>query len=168
MTKTITRLFVIGLIALTSSGAFAETTVGNQMPAPSDYDGLSRKVLEYSKAFTEIVGKIKQPGFSDNDWAPLERLVDVDNFERMGVFLNPNAEVIGWDKYKSYITQYGGGTSWEGTLRRITEVPGLVILELEERNTIDGITDISNTVTIYEFNEAGKLIHLDVYVMPLP
>jgi hypothetical protein len=43
-------------------------------------------------------------------------------------------------------------------------VQGLVFLELEERNTRDGVTDIANTVTIYKFNEASQLIHLDVYV----
>jgi len=55
-------------------------------------------------------------------------------------------------------------TRWEGTLRRITEVPGLVFLELEERNTRDGVTDVSHTVTIYEFDSADKLLKLDVYV----
>ena len=43
-------------------------------------------------------------------------------------------------------------------------MPGLVYLELEERNTRDGVTDIANTVTIYEFNSSGKLCKLDVYV----
>jgi len=55
-------------------------------------------------------------------------------------------------------------TDWEGTLRRITETPSLVFLELEERNTRNGITDIANTVTIYKFNQANKLVQLDVYV----
>ena len=32
---------------------------------------------------------------------------------------------------------------------------------------MNGTTDVSNTVTIYEFTDAGKLRHLDVYVMPL-
>lgn len=145
-----------------------KTTIGNQMPSPDEYTGLSRKVLQYSEAFTQIVGKTKEPGFSDADWEPLEALVDVDNFEREGVFLGAKAELIGWEQYKKYISQYGGATAWEGTLRRITEVPGLVILELEERNTRNGVTDVSNTVTIYQFNDAGKLTHLDVYVMPLP
>ena len=142
-------------------------TIGNEMPNPDDYTGLSRQVLKYSEAFNQLVPKIKKPEFSDADWAPLEQLVDTDKFVRMGVFLTSRAEVIGWDQYKQYLTQYGGDTLWEGTLRRITEAPKLVILELEERNTRNGVTDISNTVTIYEFDDAEKLVHLDVYVMPL-
>ena len=138
--------------------------MANEMPSSEDYQGLSRKVLQYSENFLRIVNKIKQPGFSDADWAPLEELVDVRGFQRVGVFLTNQAEVSNWQQYKKLITQYGGATAWEGTLRRITEVPGLVFLELEERNTRDGVTDVSNTVTIYEFNQGGKLCKLDVYV----
>jgi hypothetical protein len=138
--------------------------MANEMPNPEDYQGLSRKVLQYSENFLRIVNKIKRPGFSEADWAPLEELVDVRNFQRVGVFLTNRAEVSSWQQYKQLITQYGGVSAWEGTLRRITEVPGLVFLELEERNTRDGVTDVSNTVTIYEFNQAAKLSKLDVYV----
>ena len=138
--------------------------MANEMPSSSDYTGLSRKVLQYSEHFLRIVNRIKHPGFSQADWAPLEELVDVKNFQRVGVFLTNTAEVSNWQQYKQLITQYGGATAWEGTLRRITEVPGLVFLELEERNTRDGVTDVSNTVTIYEFNQSGKLCKLDVYV----
>jgi hypothetical protein len=141
--------------------------VANEMPSSDDYTGLSRNVLRYSEAFAQIVEKAKSRQLTDEDWQPLEELVDVDAYERVGVFLTPKAEVIGWSQYKSYISQYAGGTSWEGTLRHITENPGRVILELEERNTRDGVTDVSNTVTIYEFGDNGKLRHLDVYVMPL-
>ncbi len=138
--------------------------MANEMPSSEDYQGLSRKVLQYSENFLRIVNKIKQSGCSDADWAPLEEIVDVKNFQRVGVFLTNQAEVSNWQQYKGLITQYGGATAWEGTLRRITEVQGLVFLELEERNTRDGVTDVSNTVTIYKFNNAGRLSKLDVYV----
>lgn len=138
--------------------------MANEMPDPDAYEGLSRKVLQYCARFRQLVGRIKQPGFSEADWAPVEELVDVENFRRMGVFLTQRAELSNWQQYKKLITEYGGRTSWEGTLRRITEVPGLVFLELEERNSRDGVTDVSNTVTIYEFDAAGKLCKLDAYV----
>jgi hypothetical protein len=138
--------------------------MANEMPNSSAYKGLSRKVLEYSENFLRIVNRIKQPGFSQADWAPLEELVDMRNFERVGVFLTNTEEVSNWPQYKQLITQYGGATAWEGTLRRITEVPGLVFLELEERNTRDGVTDVSNTVSIYEFNQDDELRKLHVYV----
>jgi hypothetical protein len=138
--------------------------MANEMPKSADYGGLSRTVLQYSEEFLRVVNKMKQPGFSESDWARLEDLVEVESFQRVGVFLTARVEVSNWQQYKQFITQYGGKTSWEGTLRRITEVPGLVYLELEERNTRDGVTDVANTVTIYKFNSAGKLCNLDVYV----
>lgn len=138
--------------------------MANEMPKSADYTDLSRKVLQYSEQFLRIVSKMKHPGFAESDWQPLEDLVDVANFRRVGVFLTESVEVSNWRQYKQFITLYGGKTSWEGTLRRITEVPGLVFLELEERNTRDGMTDVANTVTIYKFNKHGKLCNLDVYV----
>ena len=141
--------------------------MANEMPHPDQYTGLSRQVLRYSAAFEGIIGKLKSGGVTDVDWAPFEEIVNPATYERVGVFLGAQAEVIGWDKYKEYISMYGAAADWEGTLRHITEVDNRVVLELEERNTRDGETDVSNTVTIYEFDEAGKLAHLDVYVMPL-
>jgi len=141
--------------------------MANEMPDPNSYSGLKRKVLQYSVAFAEIVERLKAGAAPETVWAPFEELIDVEAFTREGVFAGAEAEVIGWDTYKSYISKYSGNTAWEGTLRHITEEPGRVILELEERNSHDGRTHVSNTVTIYEFNEAEKLRHLDVYVMPL-
>ena len=140
--------------------------MANEMPSSSDYTGLTRAVIAYSEAFNRLVGNAKAGALTDRHWEEIEQLVDVPAFVREGVFLGPEAEVIDWPTYRSYVTQFGGHTSWEGTLRHVTETPGRVILELEERNTRSGMTHVSHTVTIYEFTEAGKLQHLDVYVMP--
>lgn len=138
--------------------------MANEMPSSDSYTGLSRKVLQYSENFKRIADKIRQGTISDADWAPMDALVDTQNFRRQGVFLTDTVETSTWQQYQGIINQYGGITVWEGTLRRITEVPELVFLELEERNTRDGVTDVSNTVTIYKFNDVDKLIKLDVYV----
>ncbi len=140
--------------------------MANEMPSSSDFTGLTHAVIAYSEAFTRLVGKAKASTLTDADWEEIEQLVDVSAFVREGVFAGPQAEVIDWPTYRSYVTQYGGFTDWEGTLRHVTEMPGRVILELEERNTRGGVTDVSNTVTIYEFGADNRLRHLDVYVMP--
>ncbi|MEO6093581.1 MAG: hypothetical protein ABIT04_07245 [Novosphingobium sp.] len=141
--------------------------MANEMPPSTQFTGLARKVIEYSEAFSALVDKSKQRPLTESDWATFEDLVEVDAFERVGAFLGPQAEVIDWTTYKKYVSQYSAGTSWEGTVRHVTEEPGRVILELEERNTRDGVTHVSNTVTVYEFTNTDKLRHLDVYVMPL-
>ena len=101
--------------------------MGHEIPGSESFTGLSRKVLEYSEAFARIVERLKEPDFSNEVWAPLEALVDVDNFVRQGVFLTDKAETIGWQTYKSYITKYGGATHWEATLRHITEGPKHIV-----------------------------------------
>ncbi|MEW9855132.1 hypothetical protein [Novosphingobium sp. M1R2S20] len=141
--------------------------MANEMPESTEFNGLTRKVIEYSEAFAALVEKAKNGPLTEADWQPIERLVNVDAYKRVGVFLGPQAEVIDWPTYRHYVSQYAAGSSWEGTLRHVTEQPGRVILELEERNSRDGLTDVSNTVTIYEFDQAEKLRQLDVYVMPL-
>lgn len=140
--------------------------MANEMPSSSDYTGLTRSVIAYSEAFARLMAKGGAGTLGDADWQEIEQLVDVQSFVREGVFLGSVAEVIDWPTYRFYVTQYGARHAWEGTLRHVTETPGRVILELEERSTHDGVIDVANTVTIYEFNAAGKLQHLDVYVMP--
>lgn len=141
--------------------------MANDMPHSSEFTGLTARTLEYSEAFSRLVETARARPLTEADWAGFEQLVDVDNYHRVGVFLGPAAEVIDWATYKHYITQYAAGTSWEGTLRHVTEQGNRVILELEERNAHGGIIDVSNTVTIYEFDDIGRVCHLDVYVMPL-
>jgi hypothetical protein len=141
--------------------------MAHEIPSAENYTGLSRKVLEYSEAFGRLVERIKEPDFSASEWAPLEALVDVDDFVRQGVFLTDKAETIDWPTYKSFITQYSGGTHWEATLRHITEQGNRVVLELEERNTRDGFTHIANTVMCYGFGDDGRVKTLEVYVMSL-
>jgi hypothetical protein len=124
-------------------------------------------VLEYSELFGRLVERLKEPDFSDEAWAPLEELVDTDNFVRQGVFLTDQVETIDWQTYKSYITKYAGATHWEATLHHLTEGPKRVIQELEERNTVSSFTHIANTVMAYGFDDEGRIKTLEVYVMSL-
>jgi hypothetical protein len=142
---------------------------GNDIPSSENYQGLSRKVLQYSENFIRISDKVKQHKLTDADWAPMEQLIDIESWRRLGVFTNTSkAEILDWQQYKKAVARYSGEAVWEGTFRRITEAPGLVFLELEERSTDkQGAMSVVNTVTIYKFNDSGKLVSLDDYVMPL-
>ena len=120
---------------------------------------LAPKVIAYGEAFQAAVAKARAGG-GKPDWSDFRALIDTDNFERVGVY----KEVMDWPTYQGFLDQFATTTSWEGVFRRVTEAPGLVVLELEEHNSFDGHTDVSNTVTIYRFNAAGKVDHLDVYL----
>jgi hypothetical protein len=124
---------------------------------------LARTVLEYSLIFKRLLEQAKQSGgISPADWGPLAELVAVDEFERVGA----SREVMNWQEYTGFLSGFANAASWTGRLRRVSELPGLVFLELEERgkNPEDGSDFVANTVTVYEFNAAGKICHLDVYV----
>jgi hypothetical protein len=141
--------------------------MANEMPKPDEYTGHSRTVLAYSEAFSAIMARAKTHALTPADWEKFELLVDVDAFRRVGVFTSQETETSGWKDYTSTISHYASVADFEATLRHITESGDRVILALEERNTVNGVLHVANTVTIYEFNPAGKIHHLEVYVMSL-
>jgi hypothetical protein len=128
------------------------------------YSGLSRTVLEYSLIMKRLVDEAKRPGFSQKSWAPLAQLVAVEEFERVGNFL----EVMRWHEYVAFLTKWAQGSEWECSFKRISESDGVVFLELEERSRVGEQRSVVNSATIYEFNSAGKLRHLDIYLQMKP
>lgn len=130
----------------------------------ADHSGLARKVLEYSLIMKQKVDEAKQPGFSVDSWAPLAALVDVENFERIGNF----KEVMTWPQYVEFLTKWAQGSDWEGSFKRITEHDNVVLLELEERSRVGEHTSVVNSMSVYEFDAAGKLRHLDIYLQMPP
>jgi hypothetical protein len=122
---------------------------------------LSRTVLDFEAELRRLVKAAKTAGFTSANWAPLAEFIAVDEFERVGTWL----EVMDWDQYAAFLTQWAGASmGFETTVRRVSEVPGLVYLEIEERHTrADGVA-VVNSLSVYEFNAAGKIRHLDVYL----
>lgn len=130
-----------------------------------DYTGLSRKVLEYSQLMKQLVDEAKKPGFSTASWVPLAAMVQVDEFERVGNF----KEVMTWPEYVDFLTNWAKSADWECSFRRVTEGSTVVFLELEERSVVGDHHSTVNSVSVYEFNAAGKIRHLDIYLqMALP
>jgi hypothetical protein len=121
---------------------------------------LCHKVLDYSDIFRRVVAQAKEPGFTQTRWAPLEELVAVNEFKRVGSFL----EVMNWHEYTGFVTQFATASNWEGTFRGIHEHNRVVYLELTERCTTGDRVDVVNSMTVYKFNAAGKIYHLDVYL----
>ena len=127
--------------------------------------GLSRKVLEYSQIMKRLVDSARQPGFSVESWAPLVELVAIDEFERVGNF----KEVMNWQEYVNFLTNWAMSSDWECSFKRVTEAGNVVFLELEERSRIGDYSSVVNSVSVYEFNSAGKIGHIDIYLqMELP
>jgi hypothetical protein len=63
------------------------------------------------------------------------------------------------------LTQWASATdSFETTVRRISKSRGLVYFEVEKRHFRAGDVNVVNSMTVFEFNEDGKIRHLDVYL----
>ena len=133
--------------------------------AAADYSGLARKVLDYSLEMKRLVDAAKQPGFSADSWSSLGAYIDTEKFIRVGNF----KEVMTWADYVGFLTGWAMHSEWEGSFKRVTVDGNLVLLELEERSKVGDHSSVVNSVSVYEFNDAGKIEHLDIYLqMPLP
>ncbi|GAY18147.1 hypothetical protein [Mycobacterium sp. shizuoka-1] len=122
-------------------------------------------VLDYSRLMKRLVDEAKQPGFTAERWAPLAELIDTANFVRVGNF----KEVMNWDEYVAFLTNWATSSEWESEFKRVTEAGDVVFLELEERSRIGDFSNSVNSVSVYEFDAAGKITRIDVYLqMALP
>jgi hypothetical protein len=84
-----------------------------------------------------------------SDWGPLAQFVAVDHFERVGTFLERQER----PQYTEMLTQWASAiSSFETTVRRISELPRLVYYEIEERHFH------------HAFDDHGMIEHLDVYL----
>ena len=129
------------------------------------YTGRARTVLEYSIVVKRLVDEAKRPGFTVDSWAPLGELVAVEKFERVGPF----KDVMQWPDYVGFLTNWATSSEWECSFKRITETEDLVFLELEERSTVNDYTSSVNSISVYDFDDTGKITHVDVYLqMVLP
>ena len=118
---------------------------------------LTQVVVDYTATMQQLVPTIA----TEADWAPLATFVAVDDFERIGTFL----EVHDWPQYVTMLTQWASSVDrFETTARRITESGRLVFYEIEERHFRGEDVNIVNSMTVFEFGDAHKIRHLNVYV----
>ena len=130
-----------------------------------EYTGLCRTALDYSMIVKQVVDSAKKPDFDAESWAPLAALADTDRFKRVGNF----KEVMDWPTYIGFLTNWAPTAEWECSFKRVTEKGALVFLELEERTSVAGFNSVVNSLSVYAFNKAGLITHVDVYLqMELP
>lgn len=129
------------------------------------HTGRSRTVLQYAATTGRLVTEAKGVGFGTESWAPLADLVDTENFLRVGAF----KEEMDWAGYVEFLTGWATTSEWECTFKRITEHNDLVFLELEERSAVGDFRSVVNSLSVYAFNELGRIRRLDLYLqMALP
>ena len=130
-----------------------------------DFDGHRRTVVQYAAITKQLVDAAKHPGFAAESWAPLAALVDVDRFVRVGNF----KEVMNWGEYLTFMTNWAPTAEWSGAFKRVSEVDGLVFLELEERSRMGEFESVVNSISVYEFSADDRIRRIDLYLqMELP
>jgi hypothetical protein len=130
-------------------------------PAVDDHGPLTQKVFEYQDTVRSLVATVKSP----EDWAPLGEFLAKAEFERIGPFL----DVQDWPQYAEMVNGWAQGVqSFETTVRRISELPHRVYFEVEERHLYGDDWLVVNSMNVFEFNEDGKVRHLDVYLQSKP
>jgi hypothetical protein len=118
---------------------------------------LTRTILDYTAAMEALVPTATTP----DDWAPLAAFVAVDDFVRVGTFL----EVQDWPRYTEMLTRWASTIGrFETTVHRIAELPGLVYYEIEERHFRGEEPHVVNSLTVFRFDGAGKIDRLDVFL----
>ena len=120
----------------------------------------SRRALEYSYRMKGILDDAKRPGFTDEQWGPLGDLVDPQGFERVG----PYMEVVNWQQYVPLLSGWAKTTGWTFEVRRVTEGDGYALLELTEHAEYPDRKETYNSVSIYEFDQADKLVKLGIFM----
>lgn len=128
-----------------------------RLTTPDKIGPLTRKVLNYEHTMKRLVPAVEAPA----DWAPLSEFVATDDFERVGTFL----EVQNWQQYTEMLTGWASAIAkFETTARRVVELASHVYYEIEERHFRGDDVTVVNSMTVFEFDEDGKICHLDVYL----
>ena len=128
-----------------------------QAQALEEAGPLTRKILDYEKMIKTLASGATAPA----DWSPLGDFVAVDEFERVGTF----REVQNWQQYTEMLSQWASSTArFETTVRRVSELPGLVYFEIQEHHFRRDAVHVVNSLTVFEFNAEGDIGHLDVYL----
>ena len=130
-------------------------------PDPAALGPLARMVLHYCDVMERTVVAAKEPGFTEAGWDELAALMDSAKFQRVG---NDKA-VMGWEVYRALLTGWATSTDFWAEFHRISEVGNVVFLELTEHNTPRGVAEsVVNSMSVYEYDQAKKLVHLDIYL----
>ena len=111
--------------------------------------------------FTEAQGLVLAAGVnSPADFAPVAAYVAVDEFKRVGAYL----EELDWPAYTEFLAGWAsGGTQFEFTQFHISEVGDAVFQEIEERHQRGDQFIRKNVIAVYRFTPDRRIRHLDIY-----
>ncbi|MBO0731828.1 MAG: hypothetical protein J2P57_21395 [Acidimicrobiaceae bacterium] len=120
-----------------------------------EFGPLTKRVMQFSHMIEDRATGEGGP----IDWAPFSELVATDEFVRVGAYM----EVMNWKEYTDFLSEWAGATRFETTVFRIIEVGQIVIKEIEERHHKGDEFIKKNVISVFEFDDAQMIRHLDIY-----
>ena len=128
--------------------------------AAQRYSGNARRAIDYGMFQKNLMDRSKRAAdYSPDEWLGLKDFV-TDDFQRIGNF----KEVMTFQDMVGFLQAWAPTQHWEGTFKRVTEHDNVVWLELEERVGEGAEQSAVNSVSVYQFDAAGKIRHLDIYL----
>lgn len=121
-----------------------------------DIGPLARIVAQYSDL---IERNATAQGSTATDWDALREFVAVEDFKRVGAY----QEVMNWNEYVGFMTEWAGTTRFESTVKRISEIGRVVFYEIEERHYKGDDFIRKNVIAVFAFDDSNKIRHLDIY-----
>lgn len=114
------------------------------------------RAIAYGDKLAEIVN-----GKTDETFDAMLPMIDSERFVRTG---NERDQTMDWPSYRAMIEQWKGGSAdYRKVLHRASEAGNVVYLDLDEFSTgKDGSKSSLRSISIYEFDEADRIIAVDV------
>jgi len=95
------------------------------------------------------------------DWSALESVVDTAGFERIGPF----HDIVDWNGYVNLLTEWvNQSEGWDPVVKQICEAPHAVFMQCEEMITNGDTVFPFYSLSMYEFNDTGKIQRISVYM----
>jgi hypothetical protein len=124
------------------------------------FTGNARKAIDYGLFQKGLMDRAKGvAGYSPDEWQGLKGFV-TDDFQRVGNF----KEEMSIDEMIAFLQAWSPTQHWEGSFKRVSECDNVVFLELEERIGTGAEQNAVNTISVFQFDGAGKIHRLDVYL----
>ncbi len=132
----------------------------NIADAAPRFTGNARRAIDYGLFQKRLMDRAKGTAdYSPDEWLGLKDFVS-DDFQRIGNF----KEVMTFADMVGFLQAWSPAQHWEGYFKRVSECGNVVFLELEERVGTGADQTVVNSVSVYQFDAAGKICHLDVYL----
>jgi hypothetical protein len=114
-----------------------------------------QRAIAYGDMMAAIVNRT-----GGDDWDALLPLIDATRFVRRG----NERTAMDWPAYRAMLEQWAGhSAAYEKRLHRASEAGNLVYLDLDEFPTAsDGSVNPLRSISIYEFDEADRIVAVDV------